>query len=86
MKIKFIKLINNERIKRKLTASKACDSTSVDSCIYEDNAHCKVYAYDECGKDYAACTQGADDYCEQRDSSSDYCHAPGIEDTKTEPY
>ena len=69
MTIKFIKLINNERINTKLTAAKACDNTSTDTCIHEDNADCTAYSTDKCGKDYAACYDGSMDICSQIDES-----------------
>ena len=68
MKIKAkIKLINDERKSSKCLSAKASnecnDSTAIDICYYIDKAHCVVHAYDQCNKDFAACSSGADDYC-----------------------
>ena len=73
---KVIKLINNERMNRRVVSAKAatrCDTSSVDFCaeVNYDNAHCTVGAYDLCVKDYAACSNYATDYCApERDSSA----------------
>ena len=66
MRVKVLKLINNERINKKLVSAKACgDETAVDYCgnTEKDYADCSVYAYDECMKDYAGCTEGVTDIC-----------------------
>ena len=60
---KFIKLINNERLKTKVASEKGCVSSAVDVCIAIDAAMCSANSYDKCYKDYAACTKGADDIC-----------------------
>ena len=77
---KIIKLINNERLKIKVVATKACDSTSSDTCsVYSDNASCYLYAEDTCTKDYAGCSEGANDICTY-DYQSD-CIGPTATDT-----
>ena len=84
MKIKFIKLINNERVMRALTASKACDSTSTDICYPGyDFADCTVESYDKCYKDYAACYDNSKDICAQRDHTVCY---EGETDIYTDPF
>lgn len=80
---KFIKLINNERVNKRLTAAKACDSTSFDNCEYEDYAGCVVYSYDYCGKDHAACFNHMTDICAARDVKTCVGYS---EDYETEPY
>ena len=44
----------------------------------ENHALCTTYAYDVCGKDYAACYDGADDVCSYTDTT--VCFGPGVED------
>ena len=44
----------------------------------ENHALCTTYAYDVCGKDYAACYDGADDVCYNIDTT--VCYGPGAED------
>ena len=81
---KKLKLINNEKTSNKLKASKACDSTAVDLCYYEDEAECNTYAYDLCTKlDAALCSEGADDMC-----GSDFaaCSGAYARDTCYGPY
>lgn len=71
----MIKLINNERKSAKISSMKAvgnCTIFSTDECEIQDYAHCTTYAYDKCGKDYAACFEGGYDLCENRDT--DLCH------------
>ena len=66
MKTKMIlKLINNERINRKIDSAKACDISSQDVCALEnyDFAQCTVSSYDLCVKDLAGCTNNTVDYC-----------------------
>jgi len=62
---RILKLINNERLTVKIKSSKACDSTSKDICTHldSDGVGCTLYALDKCTKDYASCSQGADDTC-----------------------
>ena len=86
MKKKIIKLINNERINKRLLSAKSCegDSTATDFCEFADNAQCTVYAYDNCGKDYAACYNGANDNCSQVDET--VCKGSSGMDYETEPY
>lgn len=81
MSKKVIKLINNERLNTKVVAAKSCDSTSVDICSGNtyDKAQCSVYAYDDCGKDYAACYEGANDICANIDNNAP-CHGAGAHD------
>ena len=94
MSKKVIKLINNERENSKLALEKACDTTSIDSCLYEDHdecvkhsedtcrkdyAGCRTYAIDVCITDYASCAEGATDHCASFDT--DLCIGPGTEDT-----
>lgn len=66
---KIIKLINNERMSRKILANKACDTTSTDMCIELDYAQCIVNSYDVCIKDLAGCYYGSEDYCTNIDTS-----------------
>ena len=79
---KYISLINNERknmIIKSIKASSLCTTGATD--IYHDGvnaAHCTTYAYDSCGKDYAACFDGADDVCINVDTT--VCYGPGAED------
>ena len=63
--IKVIKLINNERINRRIAAIKACDSSSTDICanVKYDFAQCTISSYDLCVKDYVGCTNNTVDYC-----------------------
>lgn len=78
---KIIKLINNERLKIKINSSKACDANSSDTCApYYDNASCYVFAEDSCTKDYAGCSEGANDICNY-DYHSEYCIGPTAIDT-----
>lgn len=66
MKTKMIlKLINNERINRKIDSAKACDISSQDVCALEnyDFAQCTLGSTDLCVKDYAGCSNGHIDYC-----------------------
>ena len=64
---KIIKLINNERTNAHIMSRTAstCTGGAYDYCstTAEDLAECTTYAYDKCGKDYSACSQGADDVC-----------------------
>ncbi len=78
MKKRLIKLINDERQRAGVKSSKGCTTGAVDICNQIDAAYCTTYAYDECRKDYAACSAGADDYCAYTDRSS--CSGPGAED------
>jgi hypothetical protein len=71
---KFIKLINNERSQKKITAQLAvsvgaCDGTSFDKCTETDAAHCYSYSYDMCGKDLATCFSEQYDFCSNEDNS-----------------
>lgn len=77
---KIVKLINNERMNRKITASKACESdpTATDICQKKDYADCTVYAFDACVKDHAGCTQYATDYC---DPVRDLSACSGVNET-----
>ena len=77
--MKILKLINNERKNITLTSSKACSSGAYDKCTSgEDYADCTLFAYDVCTKkDYAACYEGADDYC---GVDTTVCGGPGAED------
>ncbi len=77
MKKRFIKLINDERQRAELKPSKGCAS-AYDVCQEIDSAHCSSYAYDECRKDYRACSKGADDVCDYVDRG--YCSGEGAED------
>lgn len=61
---KFIKLINNERRKFKVSSTKACAENSTDNCFFEDHADCVVNSYDVCDKDHAACFNNSYDYCD----------------------
>lgn len=81
MNKKIIKLINNERINTKISSMKAayCDNGAIDECTFVDNAQCSNFAYDDCGKDYSACYDGADDVCTNVDSDAP-CHGAGAED------
>ena len=69
---KTIKLVNNERINAKIASIKACDATSYDVCtvLNEDNAECKQYSYDRCGKDYALCYSNGYDLCYNIDNTA----------------
>ena len=82
MKKKLISLINNERTNIAIHSAKASDScTDGATDIYysdENHAHCTTYAYDVCGKDYAACYAGADDVCSYTDTT--VCSGAGAED------
>ena len=82
MKKKLISLINNERTNIAINSAKAQDLCTVgaeDTCYTNENhAHCTTYAYDVCGKDYAACYAGADDVCYNTDTT--VCFNPGAED------
>ena len=82
MKKKLISLINNERTNIAINSAKAQDHCTVgaeDTCYTNENhAHCTTYAYDYCGKDYAACYDGADDVCYNIDTT--VCYGPGAED------
>lgn len=66
---KIIKLINDERMNRKLSARKACDATSTDICAEFDSAACTIGSYDMCIKDFKGCTNNSNDYC-SRDYAS----------------
>ena len=81
---KVIKLINDERIDRRIASAKACVAPAIDICGKEnyDFADCSVSATDVCVKDYAACTSNAFDYCGGADGK-DYhmCYAPNSYDT-----
>lgn len=78
---KLIKLINNERLDAKIMSQKACAAANNDICTVEtaDKYTCTTYAYDYCGKDYSACSEGADDVCYTYDSGIS-CSGPGAED------
>ena len=82
MKKKLITLINNERTNIAINSAKAQDLCTVgaeDTCYTNvDHAHCTTYAYDYCGKDYAACYDGADDVCYNTDTT--VCSGAGAED------
>ena len=82
MKKKLISLINNERTTIAIHSAKAsgeCTAGATDICYTNaDHAHCTTYAYDYCGKDYAACYDGADDVCYNTDTT--VCFGPGAED------
>ena len=82
MKKKLISLINNERTNIAIHSAKAsdlCPSGARDICYTnEDHAQCTTYAYDVCGKDYAACYDGADDVCSNIDTT--VCSGAGAED------
>ena len=84
MKLKYIKLINNERLSKKIGSNKACtyDDTS-SKCITDntDFAVCTVYSNDICSKeDHAGCTNNSNDYCTYDHAacyeagSWDYCY------------
>lgn len=77
---RIIKMINNERLNSKIVSSKACSPGAEDHCnIGYDFAECTTYAYDECGKDYSACYNGADDICNNVDNNAP-CHGAGEHD------
>jgi hypothetical protein len=82
MKKKLISLINNERTNIAIHSAKAsdyCTDGAYDHSYTDENhAHCTTYAYDVCGKDYAACYAGADDVCSYTDTT--VCYGPGAED------
>lgn len=87
MNIKVIKLINNERMSRKIVSAKAndiCgDATATDICIKNnyDLAHCTLSSYDLCVKDYAGCTNNSIDYCGGNNGEDYYaCHTNNAED------
>ena len=88
MSKKLIKLINNERINLSIKSQKAvepddnahCKDDSVDICVYVDNAACSIYANDQCGKDYAACMEGAWDLCTAVAKDVDLCIGAGVAD------
>lgn len=80
---RIIKLINNERTNRLLSATKACDASSTDVCAIEsyDLAHCTLSSYDLCVKDYAGCTKNSIDYCGGAEGDDYYaCHSYGAKD------
>ena len=76
---KIIKLINNERVNRKVSVRKACDATSIDICEEFDFQSCTVSStdicikdlqgacanssYDSCTRDYVGCDNASNDYC-----------------------
>lgn len=79
---KIIKLINNERMNRKVSVRKACDATSTDICTEYDCGVCTVSSTDICLKDIGGtCVENAHDYCPTRDYAGcangayDYCNA-----------
>lgn len=78
MKKKLISLINNERTNIAINSAKASDDCTVGATDFcstnEDYAHCTTYAYDYCGKDYAACYDGVDDICYNIDTT--FCPPP----------
>lgn len=82
----FIKLINNERTNLSIKSQKAaednafCKADSVDTCAHIDNAACSTYANDQCGKDYAACMEGAWDICTAVEKDIDLCIGAGVAD------
>ena len=82
MKKKLISLINNERTNIAINSAKAsglCTEGAYDHSYTDENhALCTTYAYDVCGKDYAACFDGADDVCYNIDTT--VCYGPGAED------
>ena len=65
MKLKILKLINNERINKKLISAKTCnDSTATDECSSLDYADCTLHAIDRCSKeDHGACSLYSLDIC-----------------------
>lgn len=71
---RYIKIINNERIKVKIISQKACDISSIDVCTSLDYGNCTINSYDYCGKDYSTCTQYSDDICPKVDLASYYDH------------
>ncbi len=71
---KIIRLINNERMNRRIESSKACDATSTDVCAEKDNASCTISSYDLCIKDYKSCTNNSIDFCSSTKDFS-YCSA-----------
>lgn len=83
MKIKFIKLINNERKNPQIASKQAqiryCDMTSVDECRYIDMYHCQIASVDLCNKDFSPCIQETVDICTGwRDNS--FCSGESAED------
>ena len=91
MSKKLIKLINNERMNLSIKSQKAvednaiCKPDSEDICTYIDNAACSVYATDKCGKDYAACMEGAWDICTAVYRDTDLCIGAGVSDIEEKP-
>ena len=67
MKVKFIKLINNERKDPKITSKKACRLGAIDLCFNLDDAECAgVNVIDQCHhKDigYSCGNHSDGDYC-----------------------
>ena len=86
MSKKLIKLINNERMNLSIKSRKAvddnafCEADSLDICTQIDNAACSTYANDQCGKDYAACMEGAWDLCTAVAKDIDLCIGAGVAD------
>ena len=82
MKKKLISLINNERTNVAINSAKASDVCTVGATDFsytdENYAHCTTYAYDVCGKDYAACSKKAEDICYNIDTTA--CSGPGVVD------
>ena len=84
MSKKVIKLINNECVNSKLASEKACDATSIDSCLYMDYGECIIHSEDTCRKDYDGCKEYAMDVCSTdyascEDGATDYCSATDLE-------
>ena len=67
---RVIKLINSERLNAKIVSAKACETGSYDSCTYNDDADCKTFSYDRCGKDHALCYNYGYDYCSYIDDTA----------------
>jgi len=80
---RIIKLINNERTNRTLSATKACDASSTDVCAVQthDYAECTISSFDLCVKDYAGCTNNSIDYCGSAEGQDFYaCHTYNAKD------
>lgn len=74
---KMLKLINDERINNRITASKA---DSGNSCAYIDAAICTVNSQDHCIKDFAGCTNNSYDYCGDPEAGDFYaCHSNNVD-------
>ena len=80
---RIIKLINNERTNRTISAAKACDASSEDVCAMKnyDLAQCTISSFDLCVKDYAGCTNNSIDYCGGAEGQDYYaCHTYNAKD------